>query len=303
MQASSKETYDLFSFGNLSIDIIKTKNSRETSIGGAILHAAWTAYQLGYKICILTKTNIHDINLLEIFPQNRIKIYWVSSAHTTSIQNEYLTDDKEVRICTSISEADEFFLRDFPQIDAKIYQYAALEIGEISHENLKTFSKKGKLAVDAQGMIRKVLPNKKMEYYPWKGMEELMPYITYFKADATEAKFLTGINTETHEGRVKAGKKFVELGAKEVVITYNKELISISEESVYSFPFKNRNLSGRTGRGDTSFTTYILERLNKSQKDATLFAAAVASLKMENPGPFKKTREDVKMFIDKFYSK
>jgi sugar/nucleoside kinase (ribokinase family) len=128
-----------------------------------------------------------------------------------------------------------------------------------------------------------------------------MPSIQYFKADAAEAEFLTGIKTEEHDGRVAAGKKFIEMGAKEIVISHNKELIAVTKDEVVSAPFKNRNLTGRTGRGDTCFTTYITERLSQRPSVAVKFAAALTSLKMEIPGPFKQTRKDVENFIVQFY--
>ncbi|GAH32478.1 unnamed protein product, partial [marine sediment metagenome] len=64
---------------------------------------------------------------------------------------------------------------------------------------------------------------------------------------------------------------------------------------------KPRNLSGRTGRGDTCFSAYITERLNKGVEEALLFAVALVSFKMEKPGPFKGTREEVEDYIKKYY--
>lgn len=45
---------------------------------------------------------------------------------------------------------------------------------------------------------------------------------------------------------------------------------------------------------------YITERINKGPKEAVLYAAALVSLKMETPGPFKGTRADVEDYIIKF---
>ncbi|MCK5768055.1 MAG: ribokinase, partial [Candidatus Atribacteria bacterium] len=62
-----------------------------------------------------------------------------------------------------------------------------------------------------------------------------------------------------------------------------------------------QNLSGRTGRGDTCFSAYITERKDKKIEEALLFASALVSLKMEKPGPFKGTRDEVEDYIKKFY--
>ena len=66
--------------------------------------------------------------------------------------------------------------------------------------------------------------------------------------------------------------------------------------------FRARNLSGRTGRGDTTFAAYVNERLNNSIEKALLYATATVSLKMETPGPIKANRKDIEEYIEKIYS-
>ena len=94
---------------------------------------------------------------------------------------------------------------------------------------------------------------------------------------------------------------FHDWGAKEVVITHNTEVLAYDGEKVYTCPIKARNLSGRTGRGDTTFAGYIAERQRGSVEEALNFCTALVSLKMETPGPFKGTREDVLAYMKEFY--
>ena len=70
---------------------------------------------------------------------------------------------------------------------------------------------------------------------------------------------------------------------------------------IYTCPIKSRNMSGRTGRGDTTFAGYINERLTKDIPTALQTATALVSLKMETPGPFMGTRQDVENYIREFY--
>ena len=72
-------------------------------------------------------------------------------------------------------------------------------------------------------------------------------------------------------------------------------------ERFYAEPLVPRNLSGRTGRGDTCFSAYITERLTQPIAGALTTAAALVSLKMETPGPFTGTRVDVEEYIKAFY--
>jgi sugar/nucleoside kinase (ribokinase family) len=86
------------------------------------------------------------------------------------------------------------------------------------------------------------------------------------------------------------------------MITHNTEVLIYNGEQAFTCPIRARNLSGRTGRGDTCFSGYITERLEKSIPDALLFAAALVSLKMETVGPFKGERADVEEYMRSFYS-
>ncbi|MBD3350977.1 MAG: ribokinase [Candidatus Lokiarchaeota archaeon] len=293
--------YDLLAFGNMSLDVIKTPDTEYSMIGGAILHAVWTAHQLGRKVAVVTKTSKKDKNYIKEFPSDNVDIFWVESKETTSIKNYYPTADKETRICTSVSQADGFKIMDFPPLSTKLVQYSGLITGEIDFELMKSLSNKAFLAVDVQGLIRSVEDNGSMGFKKWNQMNEALPYTTYLKADAAEAEFLLGIKTDTFAGRREAAYKFVELGASEVIISHNEGLIACSEDECIKSPFKNKNLKGRTGRGDTSFTTYITERLEKDMVSSIQYAAALASIKMENPGPFKKTRKDVEELIEESY--
>jgi len=56
-------------------------------------------------------------------------------------------------------------------------------------------------------------------------------------------------------------------------------------------------IRGRTGRGDTCFATYVARRLEVGPEEACRFAAAVTSLKMEHPGPYRGSRADVEQFL------
>ena len=49
---------------------------------------------------------------------------------------------------------------------------------------------------------------------------------------------------------------------------------------------------GRSGRGDTCIGSYLARRLDHSAREATLWAAAVTSLKLEAEGPVRRSIED-----------
>lgn len=292
---------DIFIFGNMSIGKIDTPDAAYEEPGGPIVFAVWTAHQLGYSVRLLTKTSLKDQYLLKEFPVPEGDIIWRESRKTNSNRVVYQTASMEKRVITNLSQADPYTIQDLPDISAKVIQYSGVLAGEIDIEIIRYLSSRAPVALDAQGMMRKVFPDKAVKYCDWDDKLDALPLISFFKADAAEAAFLTGINTDNDQGRIAAAKRFLEWGAKEVVISHHTGLIAAKESDVFFSPFKSRKLHGRTGRGDTCFTTFITERFTRDPAEAISFAAALTSLKMESPGPFAKTRQDVVSFMREFY--
>jgi sugar/nucleoside kinase (ribokinase family) len=56
-------------------------------------------------------------------------------------------------------------------------------------------------------------------------------------------------------------------------------------------------MRGRTGRGDTCLATYLGTRLSASPEEATRLAAAITTLKMEQPGPWRGTLADAEALL------
>jgi len=291
------KNYDTFVMGHISIDENIYQGETVKEIGGAVFYSSCASYAIGHKIGILTKLSFQDKNCLEAFTIPEEDIFALGSKNTTSIRNIYHSADRERRTCTALSVADPFTIDDIPDnIDSQIYHFAGLISGEFDSEMIKFIHNKGKIALDVQGFLRTVGENKEMLFKDWEKKKEYLPYINYLKTDAAEAEIMTGA-----KDRKKAAKMLFGWGAKEIMITHNKEVLIYNGEKYYTCPLKPRNLSGRTGRGDTCFSAYITERLDKGIKEALLFATALVSLKMEKPGPFKGTRDEVEDYIRKFY--
>jgi sugar/nucleoside kinase (ribokinase family) len=78
-----------------------------------------------------------------------------------------------------------------------------------------------------------------------------------------------------------------------VVITRSDGVQARVNGKDYFARFSNRSIAGRTGRGDTTFAGYMVRRLDHEPAEALKFAAALVSIKMETPGPFQGTLQDV----------
>jgi sugar/nucleoside kinase (ribokinase family) len=108
------------------------------------------------------------------------------------------------------------------------------------------------------------------------------------KLDVVEAEVLTG--TRNME---EAAERVGEWGASETVVTCSDGALARHEGKVYFKKFSNRSSHGRTGRGDTTMGAYLARRIDYPVYESLKFAVALASVKMESPGPFRGSIEDV----------
>ena len=291
-----KPAYDTLIIGPVSLDIMIDCHDEETRlVGGACVQSGYAAANAGARTAVFTKAS-PDVDVYRAFENCPSDVYWRPTKNTSSIRNKYFTEDKETRECTLLSRSEEIRFADLPPVDTKIYHFAGLVVGDFSDEIFKEASAHGKVGADVQCLLRRGNADGSMEFHDWPGKKDFLPYIDFLKTDAAEAEILTGLTD-----RKEAAKLLHSWGAKEVMITHNTEVLVYDGKEFYTCPIKARNLSGRTGRGDTTFAGYLTERLHASVPEALLFATALVSLKMETPGPFCGTREDVLAYVREFY--
>ncbi|GFN24246.1 PfkB family carbohydrate kinase [Thermanaeromonas sp. C210] len=291
------KNYEVFIIGHISKDEIVFKGAKEELIGGAVIYAGCAAAASGSKIGVLTKVSEQDKGLLDVFNLPKEDIYCVYSSQTTSIRNEYFSEDREKRISTALAVADPFTMEDLPNVAAKIYYFAGLIAGDFQLTMLENLSGQGRIALDAQGILREVEKDGRIVLRDWPLKKKYLPLVDFFKADAVEAEVVTGCSLP-HE----AARLLHLWGAKEIMITQHGKVLVYDGKSFYSQPLKPRNLSGRTGRGDTCFGSYTARRLRAGIEESLLFASALVSLKMETPGPFRGTTDEVRSYIEQFYN-
>ena len=293
--------YDTLIVGPVSLDRnIDHEGNEVRNVGGAVVYSGFTAARCGHPTAVLTKSDRATCPVEPVFADSGVDLFWRPSDETCSIRNQYLTPDKEKRICTCLGQCEPFVLRDISamtDVQAKIYHFAGLMWGDFEEKLFRQVSERGKVAVDVQCLLRHVEPDKSMLFRDWNNKMDYLPYIDFLKTDAAEAEILTGFTD-----RRQAARTLHAWGAKEVLITHNTEVLAYDGEHFYTCPIRSRNLSGRTGRGDTTFAGYLNSRLYHDIPTSLLFATALVSLKMEKPGPFTGTRADVEDYIRTFYA-
>lgn len=291
-----RQEFDCYFIGPVSLDNEQLSDGTVRKfVGGAIHYSPYAALAGGWRLGVLTKMRKEDFYLTSMFYIRDLTL--LPSKATTSFHLTYHTADKERRTCEILSQCDRFTVEDLPKdISAGIYHLAGLIYGDYDHALFPYLAQRGKVACDLQGFLRHSV-NGRLEYRDWTEKLEYLPYIHYLKADEAEAQLITG-----HADRKEAAQQLYNWGAKEIIITHNTEVLVYNGEDFYTCPIRARNLTGRTGRGDTTFGSYITERISSPIPEALFYATALVSLKMETCDSFKGSRKDVEEYQKEVYS-
>ncbi|MGM9669828.1 MAG: PfkB family carbohydrate kinase [Faecousia sp.] len=289
--------YDVMIIGPATRDQnIDYTGKEDRRVGGAVTFCTPAAVATGAKVFAAVKIAKEDADIMDEFHMPREDKALLPSEKTTLMRNEYFTADRERRNSSCPAQSDPITPQEIPDVPCKLYHLAGLLYGDFPNELLEFLHRKGKLTADAQGFLRHN-ENGGMCFHDWADKKKYLPYIDILKTDAAEAEILTGTTD-----RVAAARQLHAWGAKEILISHNSEMLAYDGEHLYTCPVKARNLTGRTGRGDTTFGSYIAMRtLGASMEEALLYATACVSLKMETPGAFTGTRQDVLDYIEEFY--
>ncbi len=278
--------FDIAMIGHLTKDIISVNNTKTEIPGGAVYFSSIAAAVSGADVLVNTRIAVDETSYLSEMTDAGVTVKNLGSKNTVCMNLNY-SNDMETRKITVSNLADPFVMEDVKNIDASIFHLAGLIRGDFPDEMITYLSKMGHVALDVQSVLR-CEKDSKLYFEDWTDKKKYLPFITYLKTDAAEAEILTG-----ESDRYKAAKFLYSWGVQEIIITHMSELL-VYDGTFYRSPFTMENMSGRSGRGDTCFASYLAWRKSHSVKESTQYAAALTSIKMESPGAFKGTIQDVK---------
>jgi sugar/nucleoside kinase (ribokinase family) len=290
--------YEALYIGNYTKDTIVSPAGTKIVDGGAVNYAAHAAARLGKQVAVVTRLSKEDEHVVERFKRSGIDCYVTYTPTSTLLKLEYPTADPDIRTLSVMSVAGSIHASDVEKLDAQAAVIGSSLRGEVGLDVIRSLKdKKMLVAADMQGFVR-VQRGVELKYEPWDEMRSTLALIDVVKSDAVEAEFLTG-ETDLH----KAAEFYAEMGAREIVLTHKDGLLIYADRKFFEMSFYPARLDGRSGRGDTCLGTYVAMRLSMSPGEAGIWAAAVTSLKMENPGPFNRSLREVEAFIwDKYHS-
>lgn len=290
---TSTPDVDIMMIGHFAKDRLVVDGHAEIASGGAVYYGGVALRRIGVRVAVVTRLHPDDFPLLDDLKQEGVHVFATPAPETSGIENIYDSSDMERRICKPLGFAGPFRPEDIPDLSPRIYVVASIIAGEVDLPLLKSLAQHGPLAIDIQGFVR-VRQDGDLIFRQWPEMEKGLSYVSYLKVDRAEAELLTGFTD-----LVAAARHLAEYGPREIVITQSSGVTVFADGEIHQAPFTPRSLVGRTGRGDTCFATYLGRRLTASPQDATRLAAAVTTLKQEQPGPWHGTLADAEALLKK----
>lgn len=282
---------DVAMIGHFARDKLVVRGQERVSSGGAVYYGGIALRRIGVSVAVITRLRAEDFPYLDELKQEGVLVFAQPAEQTSGIENIYTTEDMDRRICKPLGFAGPFRLEDIPNVDAKVFLVGPIIAGEVDLALVQSLAERGPVALDVQGFVR-VREGDDLVFRDWPEKEEGLACVHTLKVDSAEAEVLTG-KTDP----VVAVRELAAYGPREIVLTHASGVLVHADGRDYRAPFTPRELRGRTGRGDTCFACYVGKRLTAPPEEACRFAAAVTTLKLEKPGPFRGTLEDVERYL------
>ncbi|HJR78773.1 MAG TPA: PfkB family carbohydrate kinase [Anaerolineales bacterium] len=288
--------YDVLCIGNYTKDTIISPAGIKIVDGGAVNYAAHAAARLGIRVAVVTRLAEEDKHVVEKFTKSGIDCYATYTPQSTLLKLEYPGADPDIRLLSVTATAGSITASEIENMNARAAVIGSSLRGEVGLDVIDALKAKGmSVAADMQGFVR-VLRGMELKYEPWHEMRSTLAQIDVVKSDAVEAEFLTG-----ESDIYRAARFYADMGPTEIVLTHKDGLLIYAGGNFHEMNFYPARLDGRSGRGDTCIGTYVAKRLSLEPRQAGIWAAAVTSLKMENPRPFDRSVREVEALIHEKY--
>ncbi len=284
-------SYDLVFVGNVAFDEIQPfRGETHTLFGSAVYFAAMAASWSAKKIAMIARMAERDAHLLEPMRKTGIAVHVSPSVETTRHRAIHRTENVDDREVFQVTSAGFFTMADMPAMEPTSVHLAAVTDEDFTVDFIRELTNQGfSCSMDMQGFVRKVDRNKgTVSFADFAAKQQIAAMAKRMKLDVVEAEYLTG-TSDLEEAAI----QFEKWGTSETMVTRSDGVLVRHSGKSHFERFTNRSVVGRTGRGDTVFGAYLARRMDHDVADSLRFAAALASMKLETPGPFTGTEEQV----------
>ncbi|MBN1999119.1 carbohydrate kinase [candidate division KSB1 bacterium] len=282
--------YDITFVGHMCYDeIFPFGGEPHIAPGSAVLCGVMVAARIDKQVAAVVKMAEKDGHILQPMKDTGVDTFLIPSEETTFSRVLHETENVDERTLTLVKSAGLISISDVPPLETRCAHLAGISDTEFDMNLMKGLKSRGySLSTDMQSFVRHVTPSRVIEFCDVADKKEIAAMMDKLKLDIVEARILTG--TENLEN---AAIIIESWGCPEVLITHSEGVLARVKGQTYYEKFSNSNVSGRTGRGDTTFAAYLSQRLDHEVAESLKFAAALVSIKMESPGPFNGTLEAV----------
>ena len=289
------QIFDLVTIGNYTKDTIVSPAGTRQVDGGGFRYSAHAAALSGLSVAAVTHLAQEDLGTLDALRAAGVMVFAQAGGASTLMRLEYPGTDPDQRVLSVKALGDPFSVADFDGLAARTWLVSASVRGEAPLAVMRELAnREGLLAADVQGFVRVVGDQGVLAYAPWPEQAEVLALLDVLKTDAVEAEFLTG-----HADHHAAATALAAQGPREVVLTHRDGVLVLADGDFHEAPFRPREMIGRSGRGDTCIGSYLSRRLRAGPAEATRWAAALTSRKMEREGVVRCPLADVE---DLFHS-
>ena len=279
--------YDVCTIAHITKDVNTTPSQVRELPGGTAYYFGSALRDLPVRHHLITKLSLDDYYLLDDLDRNKVTSIPSDSSHF--YENIY-PDYSDHRIQKAHSLAQPFETKDVQGFESTIYHFGPLSKNDTPLSVIRHLKAHGQISIDAQGLLRDII-NDQVIPCQWEQKEDGLPLIDIIKVNEEEAATLTGL-----KDLEKAAKQLAKYGIKEVVTTLgSKGSVILANDEFHSIPaYQPSKIVDATGCGDTYMAGYLFKRaIGKSIIESGTFGAAMATLKLENFGPFNGTEQDV----------
>jgi sugar/nucleoside kinase (ribokinase family) len=284
--------YEIAFLGNYTKDTIVSAAGTRLVDGGAFNYGAHVAARMGLRTAAITRLAREDWRVVEALTALGVDVYAQATPTSTCLRLEYPSSNPDERRITVASSAGAFTPAQVMEMQATAFVLGPSFRGEVGLDVIQALAAKGaSIAIDVQGWVR-VIRDGKLAYEAWPQARQFLAQVSILKTDAVEAERLTG-EADIH----RAARLLADLGPREIVLTHRDGLLVLADGQFHEVGFHPAALVGRSGRGDTCLAAYVAKRLTAPSDQATIWAAALASLKMEAEGPFRRDIGEVEELI------
>jgi sugar/nucleoside kinase (ribokinase family) len=285
-------SFDVAFVGHYTKDTIVTSQETRTVHGGAFRYGAYVVAKMGLKAAVVTRLAREDFEVVEDLTRLGVEVFAKPTAQSTCLRLVYPTADPDQRSISMEGYAGAFTLAEVAPVRARVFHIGASVRGEVPPGVIEALAQKGgRISLDVQGFIR-IKQDGKLVHAHWPEQAQVLKLVDVLKTDGVEAEILTG------EKDIKeAATILADFGPQEIVLTHRDGVLVYAGGHFYEAPFFPSEVRGRTGRGDTCTAAYLGKRLTAPPAEATVWTAALTSLKMEQGDPFRREISEVEALV------